>query len=219
MRIRSIASTLVTAAVLAAAAAVPATASPAPTPTTKSGQEGTKSLASVLLADKSGFDRRSGDYDIVTAAVLAVLGAKPTSPVGLLTDGNVRLTAFLPNDASFRILVKDLTGSWVRSEQAVFNTVASLGIDTVETVLLYHVVPGATIDSKTALQSDGALLKTAQGGTVEVDVLSKRPPIVQLRDQDTNDADPFLNPFALDINKGNKQIAHGIFFVLRPADL
>ena len=31
--------------------------------------------------------------------------------------------------------------------------------------------------------------------------------------------DPYLNPTALDINKGNKQIAHGIVLVLRPVDL
>ena len=31
---------------------------------------------------------------------------------------------------------------------------ASLGSPTVETVLLYHVVPGATIDSKAALKAD-----------------------------------------------------------------
>jgi len=38
-------------------------------------------------------------------------------------------------------------------------------------------------------------------------------------DQDPTDANPYLNPFALDINKGNKQIAHGITAVLRPVDL
>ena len=58
-----------------------------------------------------------------------------------------------------------------------------------------------------------------EGGTVTVDVIYPRLPIVQLRDQDPDDTDPFLNPGALDINKGNKQIAHGIFFVLRPANL
>ena len=50
-------------------------------------------------------------------------------------------------------------------------------------------------------------------------VYNKYLPIVELRDKDTNDANPFLNPRALDINKGNRQIAHGIVFVLRPLDL
>ena len=80
-------------------------------------------------------------------------------------------------------------------------------------------MPGATIDSKTALGADGVKLTTAQGGTVTVDVIYPRLRIVQLRDQDPNAIDPFLNPTALDINKGNKQIAHGIVLVLRPVDL
>ena len=137
--------------------------------------------------------------------------------MGVLADGSVKLTAFIPNDASFRKLVKDLTGERYAREKAVFNAlVDAAGVDTIETVLLYHVVPGAKINSAAALDADGAELTTAQGGTVEVDVISKRVPIVQLRDQDPDAIDPFLDPFALDINKGNKQIAHGILFVLRP---
>ncbi|MGJ0223798.1 hypothetical protein ACQUZK_10385, partial [Streptococcus pyogenes] len=57
---------------------------------------GTTSLASVLLADGNRFDRSWYDFDIVTEAVLLVLQNKPASPVGLLTDGTVPLTAFLP---------------------------------------------------------------------------------------------------------------------------
>ena len=214
MRIRTVAATLLTTALLGAAAVAPSQAAPANTGL------GTKSLAEVLTSDGNQFDKNSRDYDIVTEAVLAVLGAKPDSPVGLLADGDVALTAFIPNDASFRILTKDITGTWYRSEADVFNALAgAVGIDAIETVLLYHVVPGATITAKQALASDGAALTTAQGGSFTVDVLYKRLPLVQLKDADTNDTDPFLNPYALDINKGNKQIAHGIFLVLRPIDL
>jgi hypothetical protein len=99
-------------------------------------QHGNRSLAALLTSDGNQFDRNPYDYDVVTEAVLAVLAAKPSSPVGLLTDGSVALTAFLPNDQAFRLLVKDLTGSAPRSEKAVFEAVAGLGIDTVETVLL-----------------------------------------------------------------------------------
>jgi len=42
---------------------------------------------------------------------------------------------------------------------------------------------------------------------------------VSLVDADPNDANPFLVRSKLDINKGNRQIAHGISLVLRPADL
>lgn len=181
---------------------------------------GTRSLAEVLTSDGNQFDRNWQDYDILTEAVLAVVGAKPDSPVALLTRGDVALTAFLPNDLSFNVLAKDLTGRWSRSEQGTFETlVAAVGVDAIEQVLLYHVIPGATIDSGTALRSDGAALTSAQGGAVTVDVVSRWFKLIVLRDLDPNDVDPVLDRGALDINKGNLQIAHGIYFVLRPLDL
>jgi uncharacterized surface protein with fasciclin (FAS1) repeats len=177
---------------------------------------GTRSLASVLTRDTGGFDRRSHDFDILTKAVLTVLSAKPNSPVKVLTDGTVALTAFVPNDAAFQRLVQDITNSHRRpSEEQSFTAVAGLGIDTVEAVLLYHVVPGATIDAKTALRSDGAALTTAAGSTVTVDV--KGWHVLRLVDKDTDDRDARVVSF--DINKGNKQIAHAVDRVLRPTDL
>lgn len=182
---------------------------------------GTRSLAAVLASDGDTFDRNWKDYDVLTQAVGAVLAAKPNSPVKVLADGNTALTAFLPSDRAFQLLAKDLTGKWYRSESQLFAGLAGLlGVDTIEAVLLYHVVPGATIDSRTALKSDGAKLTTAlPGGTLKVDVLSKRYRLIRLIDADRNDADPLVNPWALDINKGNKQIAHGIWLVLRPLDI
>ncbi len=196
--------------------AAPSAASAAPTAPT-----GTRSLAAVLTANGNGqFDGNPFDYDIVTQAVLAVVGAKPASPVGLLTKGDVALTAFLPPDFAFRDLVRQLTGRSYASEKDVFNAlVAAAGVDTIETVLLYHVVPGATIASKDAVNADGAQLTTAQSGAITVDVIVKWLGLVKLVDQDPTDANPYLNPFALDVNKGNKQIAHGITAVLRPVDL
>lgn len=213
MKIRTLVATLASAAVVSAGMLAPATATAAE-PT------GTRSLAAVLTADGNQFDRNATDYDILTEAVLAVLEAKPDSPVKVLTDGDVALTAFLPNDFSFKLLAKDLTGKYRWSERGTFAAlVEAVGVDTIEQVLLYHVVPGATIDSRTALASDGAALTTAQGGAVTVDVLSKRFGLVRLRDLDRTDADPFLVPGRLDINQGNKQIAHGVFLVLRPIDV
>ncbi|MGL4173978.1 MAG: fasciclin domain-containing protein [Actinomycetota bacterium] len=204
----ALAGVLATSTAVAVAPSASATAKPT-TPT---------SLADVLAQDTSGFDYQPHDFDIVTAAVGAVLEAKPESPVAVLADATTPVTAFLPTDISFQLLVNDLTGQW-QDEKGTFTTVAGLGIDTVEEVLLYHVVPGATITSKQAVKSNGAKLTTAQGGTIEVKVLSKAGKVVQLKDNDKNDIDPFLNRELLDINKGNPQIAHGIFFVLRPADL
>ncbi|MBW8729845.1 MAG: fasciclin domain-containing protein [Terrabacter sp.] len=182
---------------------------------------GTRSLADVLLADGNQFDGNWYDYDIVTEAVLAVLAAKPDSPVGLLTRGDVPLTAFIPNDRAFQVLAADLTGRWYGSETKVFSPLAgAVGIDALEQVLLYHVVPGGPLTSSQALRSDGVMLATAlPGKSVKVDVLSRWLKLVRLVDRDRNDPHPLLNPPALDINKGNRQIAHGIVLVLRPADL
>ncbi len=214
MKIRTTLALLATTSLLAAGAALPAQAAGSDEPL------GNRSLAAVLTSDGNQFDANAGDFDILTEAVLAVLAAKPDSPVKVLTDGNTPLTAFAPTDLSFRLLAKDLTGRFQWSERATFQTlVDAVGVDAIEQVLLYHVVPGATIDSKTALRSDNVALTTAQGGKVTVDVLAPRLGIVQLRDADRNDIDPFLQPGKLDINKGNKQIAHGIFLVLRPLDL
>lgn len=176
---------------------------------------GTRSLATVLAADRPGFDRNWHDYDIVEAAVGAVLTAKPNSPVKVLADGSVALTAFLPTDQAFRNLASDLTKKRYSNEKAVFAAVAGLGINTVETVLLYHVVPGKTVDARTALRSDGAQLTTAQGGKVTVDVRSGKR--IYLVDADPDDRNARV--VQADINKGNRQIAHGISQVLRPVNL
>ncbi|HSO65743.1 MAG TPA: fasciclin domain-containing protein [Ornithinibacter sp.] len=203
---------------LAAAVVVPSAAA-SPSASTSAGT-GTRSLAEVLTSDGDTFDRNWYDYDIVTEAVLAVLADNRDSKVGLLTDGTVPLTAFIPNDRAFQVLARDLTGTWPRTEQKTFTAlVDAVGVAAIEQVLLYHVVPGDAITKRAATKADGAELTTAQGGTFTVRVYNRHVPIIELRDQDRNDVNPFLNPRALDINKGNKQIAHGIVFVLRPLDL
>ena len=176
---------------------------------------GTRSLAKVLAKDGSKFDHNWRDYDIVDAAVGAVLAAKPGSAVGVLADGKTPVTAFLPDDRAFRILVKDLTGKKPRTEKQTFKAVAGLGIDTVEAVLLYHVVPGTRINYRQALKADGVRLTMASGGIVRVDV--RKGNRVKLLDADRNDANPRI--VRKNINKGNRQIAHGINRVLRPVNL
>jgi uncharacterized surface protein with fasciclin (FAS1) repeats len=214
MRNRRTLSALVAAGLATATGVALAPAASAAPPT------GTSSLAALLASDGDTFDHSWRDFDILDQAVGAVLAAKPSSPVAVLADGTVPLTAFLPTDRAFQLLAKDLTHRWYFSEEQVFTELAgAVGVDALEQVLLYHVVPGATIDSGTALASDDAVLTTAQGGTFTVDVISRRWAVVQLRDQDRNDLNPFLIPGRLDLNAGNVQIAHAITFVLRPADL
>ena len=178
--------------------------------------DGTKSLAAVLTA-KNSYDNDGSNYDILTAAVLAVLGAKPGSAVSALTDGNVALTAFIPNDDAFINLVTAYTGAAPVSESAAFTAVAALGIDTVENVLLYHVVVGPAILSPDALKANGASLATAlKGASIGVTV---KGTTITLGDNDVVAADPKVLLPQVDINKGNKQVAHGIDAVLLPVQL
>lgn len=214
MRIRTIATALaVTASTVLATAAPSGAADSAANKGT-----GTRSLATVLAADGNRFDHNWGDFDIVHRAVTTVLSAKPGSDVAVLTKGNKRVTAFLPTDRAFRRLVEDLTGQRKKTEKAVFATVAkSFDVDTIESVLLYHVVPGATITYAQARKADGASLATAlEGASITV---KKRDGQVKLRDLDPDAGNAWVLKFASDINKGNKQIAHGISRVLRPVDL
>jgi uncharacterized surface protein with fasciclin (FAS1) repeats len=176
--------------------------------------DGDTSLASVLKVGQAKFDKDYMDYDIVTKAAEAVLAAKPDSAVKVLADGSVALTAFIPNDKAFMNLASALSGKKVKTEAGAFKAVAGLGIDTVEQVLLYHVVPGKAILSQDALKANGAKLKTAEGKTIRVRVTSA--PAIILIDKARKIANPRVILDQVDINKGNMQVAHGINGVLLP---
>ncbi len=106
-----------------------------------------------------------------------MLEAKPNSPVSLLADGGTALTVFAPTDKAFKNLASALAGHNITSESDAFDAVAGLGIDTVETVLLYHVIPGSTITSADALASNGAVLATADAGKNTKVLVSDAPSI------------------------------------------
>ena len=180
-----------------------------------------RSLVTWLRSDGNAYDRNGADFDIVTRAALAVLAAKPDSPVAVLADGDQRLTAFLPNDRAFRLLAKDLTGRTIHSERKVLNTlVSAAGVDTIEQVLLYHVVLGKKLTSKKVLKADGARFTTAQGARIRVKVRHAHGrPVISIVDQDRNARNARVVLSKVDRNKGNKQIGHGIDRVLRPIDL
>ena len=213
MNIRTIATALAVTASTALAAVPAHAADAAPAP-----RAGTRSLASVLAADGHHFDRNWRDFDVVDRAVTTVLRAEPESDLAVLADGGTRVTAFLPTDRAFRVLVEDLTGQHLTRERAVFRTVAHrFDVDTLEAVLLYHAVPGATLTYAQARRADGASLPTAlTDASLRVRVVDER---VRLRDLDPDAANARVLPGARNLNQGNKQIAHGISRVLRPVDL
>ena len=177
--------------------------------------DGYTSLASVLDVGNAKFDKSNNDFDILTKAAEAVLAAKPNSPVALLADGDTALTVFAPTDKAFKNLASALAGHNISSESDAFDAVAGLGIDTVETVLLYHVIPGATIESPDALEANGAVLATAAEGK-NTKVLVSDAPSIRLRDYAPKFKNAQVILSAVDINKGNKQVAHAVDAVMLP---
>ena len=210
MRSRRTITSLLAAAVLATIAAVPAAAAEPP------------SVADVLAADGQSFDSNWSDYDIVERAALTVLGAKPGSAVAALTDPTASLTVFAPTDRAFRKLVYSLTGVRYDSEARTFNKLVKAvtglvgpakTIDTIEAILLYHVVPGKVMSSAVP-GLDGQNVTTASGKTFKVIVDTE----IKLRDKDPDARNARLILDRLDIDAGNSVI-HTIDRVLRPFNL
>jgi uncharacterized surface protein with fasciclin (FAS1) repeats len=137
----------------------------------------------------------------------------PESSLQVLADGNTALTAFVPTDRAFRKLVRYLTGKAPKSEEAITNAVLSLGSATLEKVLLYHVVVGNPILSADALNANGATLSSANAQTFKVNVVGSKITLVDKASKHTN-AVVLLSK--IDINNGNKQVAHGINQVMLP---
>jgi uncharacterized surface protein with fasciclin (FAS1) repeats len=174
---------------------------------------GTIPLSQVLDISKPALDNNWNDFDILTGAINFVLKAKPTSAVKVLADGSVALTAFIPTDRAFRGLVKSLSGKIPNTEVKTLNALAALGADTIEKVLLYHVIVGEPIDSVAALASNGASLTTAETEKFSILLKGKR---VYLLDIGIPTVTPKVILTAVDLNIGNKQIAHAIDAVLIP---
>lgn len=200
---------------VAIAAAAGLAAAPLMMAGTAQAAPGTTSLGEVLLADtvegQPSFDKNGRDFDILTAAVLAVLGTYEGSDVGVLLDGNVTLTAFIPTDKAFERTAGDLGISAKNEAKLTGKLVDALGVDAIEQILLYHVVPGAKINAKAAAQADDVKLDMANGQTVKVNVTKDG---ILLKDKARDIANPKV--IITDINKGNKQIAHAINRVLLP---
>ncbi len=202
--------TLLSASLLVGVMALPAAAVPS-------------TLAEQILADADGeFDRNRYDFDIIGEVVKAILDPsnEVTSQLGAaaqVVDGGI--TAFLPNDRAFQLLAWDLTGKWIRDESNIIPAILSVvDLQTVNTIVEYHVIAGATIDSAAALQADGVSLTSVMGASFTVDVLNQKRALVRLIDNDRNDWDPFLVRSKLD-NVASNGIWHGISQVLRPIDV
>ena len=176
---------------------------------------GLNALTNVLNVAEYDFDSDLSDFDILTYLALDVMGAKPNSAVWALADGNVKMTAFIPTDRAFKKLVTALTGETLKRERKIYLAVRALGMDTVEKVLLYHVVLGDPILSEAAVAAATAstFLTTAEGSTIRVVFNGD---LLKVRDKDTDRINPNVILARVDINEGNNQVAHPINGVLLP---
>ncbi|MFC3690517.1 ExeM/NucH family extracellular endonuclease [Aquipuribacter hungaricus] len=173
------------------------------------------SLADVLGEVAGPFDRDDSDFDVLAALVAAVLAEDPASPVAVLADPTVALTAFLPTDAAFMATGGEIFRGRVPQERVAYNRYLDrLGVDGVEQVLLGHVVPGQTLEAADVLALDGQQLTTAAGTTLTVDV--RADGTVAVVDQRAGGRDALLVPGGTDINVGQVQVGHAVDRVLLP---
>ena len=179
-------------------------------------------MLALLEADGTAYDGNWYDFDILEAAARTVLAAKPESPVAALAVPNGNLTVFAPNDRAFQTLVASLTGKWYGTEAGVVNgLVTALGasaVDTIESVLLYHVVPGKTTWAGFERPSTASPSPRSSGPTIGFRYYPWLN-VGVLKDQDPNAANPWIVNSKRDIMVGSNSVVHGIALVLRPADL
>jgi len=220
MNIRRTLSLALVGAALTTAVAVPAASAASPVDAPAG------SVLDLLEADGTAFDSNWYDFDILEAAARVVVSApdKGSSAVLALADPSASLTVLAPNDRAFQVLARSLTGKWYGTEAGVLGAIAGaitngLGADledTLEAVLLYHVIGGkATFADVKALS--GKSVATVGGGTIGI----KYYPwlnLVVLRDKDTDAANPWVINSKRNIAVGNS-IVHGIALVLRPINL
>lgn len=163
------------------------------------------------------FDRNARDFDILAAAVVAA------GLDGTLATPDLGVTVFAPTDYAFRRLVRDLGGPWKAHEADVAGwLVENVGVDTITSVLLYHVVEGQVYSSDVVPGLQGAEVPTLLGPTFEVFIQYEKGTddlkAVWLRDQDHDDLNARLVLGSLDIQASNGVI-HVIDRVMRPVDL
>ncbi len=163
------------------------------------------------------FDRNARDFDILAAAVVAA------GLDGTLATPDLGVTVFAPTDYAFRLLVRDLGGPWKAHEADVAGwLVENVGVDTITSVLLYHVVDGQVYSSDVVPGLQGAEVPTLLGPTFEVFIQYEKGTddlkAVWLRDQDHDDLNARLSLGRLDIQASNGVI-HVINRVMRPIDL
>ncbi|MDP5306671.1 fasciclin domain-containing protein [Paracoccus spongiarum] len=166
------------------------------------------SIAGIVAASGTGFDRNGADFDILLTA------AQTAGLVGALDDAGADLTVFAPDDDAFMALAATL-GFEGKGEAEAWGylvdalTLLSKGASPVPLltdILSYHIAP-QSLQSSQVLASDS--IATLLGPDLGVDG-------TRLVDADPSVADPSIT--AVDLLASNG-IVHVIDGVLLPADL
>ena len=148
------------------------------------------------------------DFSILLATVGYIDNNLPGSDLVGALSGSGPLTVFAPNNAAFAILAADLGYAGAADDtDAIINFfVANVDVGTLNTIVTYHVLPGAVLAADVASATE---LTTLQGGTIT-------PDLPTLVDKEPDLIDPSL--VATDIIADNG-VVHVIDRVLLPVDL
>jgi len=202
----TVVATTLGASVLVAMDARPASATDAP---------GT--LAELLIAASGGaeLDNNALDYDIIVQTVIALeaLGGDPdlggATLLEVLSNPEAGVTVFVPRDAAFRRLARDLGWNGSGGDGGALTTiVGAFDLATIRNVVKYHVVP----DRYSVLK----VLRTKTFDTALPGTSFTRVGLT-LKDNEPDLRNPQLTlPLELRAGKG---IAHTITRVLIPVDL
>ena len=193
--------------------------SPAQAQMTPTGDEyaelGTVSLASAMNLQAPAFDSNWQDHDILVHCINRVLAAKPDSTLNMLRDGTLPLTVLAPDDLAFRALAgyRNARGVILSTEARVYAFIAKLNINTLERVLKYHLVPYEVLGAIDLITANGLTLPTQEGSPIKISIATS----VRLVDVSTQKRESLVRLSLVDINKGNRQVAHSISAVLLPS--